>query len=191
LLLRTTDYGLRTFTSTPAGKDHAMSQLCSRCSRANPSEAAYCYWDGALLAGHAAAGPVNPGTQPFPSPFVFASGQTCANFDQLALACQNNWKVAVDMLRQGFLAGFLGAIGRMDLAQAAHEAARFPDPDRGLDQLLSRLPSNVLQPPRLAVEPKEMNLGQLPVGTDRDLQINLNNDGMRLLYGSVVADCKW
>ncbi len=170
-----------------------MAQVCGKCSHVNPSDAAYCYWDGAALAGgHSVnGGPVNAGSAPFPGPFVFPTGQQCRNFDQLAMACQQNWAAAVDLLRQGFLASFLGGLGRADLAMAAQEAARYPDHDRGLDQLLAKLPTQVLQPPRVKVEPREINLGVTPVGTERRFEIHLTNQGMRLLYGSVVSDCKW
>jgi hypothetical protein len=169
-----------------------MPQVCGKCSHVNPPEAAYCYYDGAVLDGHGGhGGPVQVGAQPFPSQFVFPSGQSCRNFDQFAMACQQNWPMAVDLLRQGFLASFLGGIGRADLALAAQEAARFPDTDRGLDQLLAKLPSQVLQAPKILVEPTEVNLGQLQVGVDRKTELHLANQGMRLLYGSVVSDCKW
>ncbi|GIW79955.1 MAG: hypothetical protein KatS3mg105_1762 [Gemmatales bacterium] len=171
-----------------------MAQVCSRCSKANPDEAAYCYYDGAVLGGNGAngGGPVNIGAQPFPSQFVFPTGQVCRNFDQLALACQQNWKAALEVLQQGYLESFLGSMGRSDLAAAAKEAARFPDRDRGLDQFLAQLPSDAVKPPKLAVEPTEINLGQLKVGEDRTLQIDLRNQGMRLVYGSIsVVDCVW
>src|SRR6187399_2774019 len=117
-----------------------MSQTCTKCSAVNPDDASYCYHDGAVLAGHSAnGGPVNAGSQPFPSPYVFPSGQQCRNFDQLATACQSHWSEAVGLLRKGYLAGFFGGLGRADLPLAAQEAARFPDQDRGLDQLLQKL----------------------------------------------------
>ncbi len=170
----------------------AVSQVCRKCSHANPPEANYCYYDGAVLEGHGVnGGPVNVGSAPFPTPFVFPNGQQCRNFDQLAMACQQNWPAAVNLLRQGFLGSFLGGIGRVDLAMAAQEAARFPDLDRGLDQLLDKLPTQVLQRPRLLAEPSEINLGVATVGADRDFQLHLANQGMRLLYGSVVSDSKW
>jgi hypothetical protein len=169
-----------------------MSQVCGKCSRVNPPEATYCYWDGAVLEGHLAnGGPVAGGSRPFPSHFVFPSGQVCRNFDQLAMGCQQNWKQAVDLLKKGYLASFLAGLGRADLALAAREAARFPDQDRGLDQLLAKLPSHVLEAPQLKVEPTDVNLGVLRVGTDRALELHLSNLGMRLLYGSVVSECKW
>src|SRR5262245_18126463 len=144
-----------------------MPQVCSQCRRVNPPEASYCYHDGALLAGHSAdGGAVKQGSQPFPTPFVFPSGVSCRNFDQLAMACQQHWSQAVDLLKQGFLVSFLGGLGRADLAMAAQESARFPDLDRGLDQLLSKLPTQVLQPPKLKVEPTDVSLGVLPMGTE-------------------------
>ena len=49
-----------------------MAQLCSTCSRSNPTDAVYCYFDGAILAGHSTNGaPLRAGANPFPSPFVF------------------------------------------------------------------------------------------------------------------------
>lgn len=167
-----------------------MPQTCSRCQRVNPGDAVYCYFDGAILGGGngASGGPVNVGQQPFPNQFVFPTGQTCRNFDQLALTCQQNWKAAVEVLQKGFLESFLGGMGRIDLANAAKEAAKFPDQDRGLDQFLAKLPSDVLKPPKLVVEPTEVNLGQMKPGEDRKIELHLANQGMRLVYGSVACE---
>ncbi len=166
-----------------------MANTCAHCSRVNPPGAAYCYYDGASL--NRQGGPQNIGSQPFPTPFVFPSGRPCRSFDQLALACQEEWPAAVQMLRQGHLERFLGGMGRIDLAVAAREAAAFPDPDRGLDQLLERLPTQVLQPPKIRVEPADLNLGTLRPDTDHRFELHLANQGMRLLYGAVASDAKW
>src|SRR4051794_29035966 len=101
-----------------------MSSVCAQCSRVNPADASYCYHDGAALAGRA-GGPVNAGSAPFPSPFVFPDGLACRNFDQLAVACQQHWRDAAELLKKGFLGSFLGNLGRLDLARAAQEAADF------------------------------------------------------------------
>jgi hypothetical protein len=167
-----------------------MALVCAQCSRVNPAEASYCYHDGAALAGRA-GGPVNAGSAPFPSPFVFPDGQACRNFDQLATACQQHWADAADLLKKGYLGTFFGNVGRLDLARAAQEAAAFPDADRGLDQLLAKLPSQALQAPKLQAEPSEINLGLLKVGEERATELHLSNLGMRLLYGTVASDCKW
>ncbi|HEX5270602.1 MAG TPA: hypothetical protein VFW33_08960, partial [Gemmataceae bacterium] len=174
-------------------RDKDMGQTCTRCSRVNPEDAAYCYHDGAVLAGHSRnGGPVAVGSAPFVSPFVFPSGRQCRTFDELALACQHDWDAARDLLRQGFFESFFGTLGRADLAQAAREASRFPDHDRGLDQLLNKLPSQVVESPRLFVAPQDVSLGTLNVGEDRHCELHLENRGMRLLYGSVTCDgCDW
>lgn len=167
-----------------------MSLVCGQCSRVNPAEASYCFYDGAALAGRA-SGPINAGSAPFPSQFVFPSGAACRNFDQLALACQQDWAGAVDLLKQGYLGSFFGGMGRVDLAMAAQEAAKFPDIDRGLDQLLEKLPTQAVQPPKLQAEPSEVNLGQIKINENRSTELHLTNLGMRLLYGTVTSDCKW
>ncbi len=169
-----------------------MVQTCSKCSRANPAEAVYCYFDGFVLGGHGRnGGPVAVGAQVFPNPFVFPNGRTCRSFDELALACQEEWAAARDLLAQGFLEQFLGGLGRVDLANAAKEAAQFPDRDRGLDQLLAKLPSDVLAEPTLRIEPLEVNLGVVQRDTSRRFELHLENQGMRLLYGSVDAGESW
>ena len=171
-----------------------MVQTCTKCSRANPPDAVYCYYDGLVLGGHSRnGGPVAVGAQAFASPFVFPSGKACRSFNELALACQDDWKGARDLLQQGYLETFLGGLGRIDLVMAAKEASKFPDPDRGLDQFLSKLPTDVLDAPKLAIETQEINLGVLPTGTDgREIKLHLENKGMRLLYGSVsCSDGVW
>ena len=129
-----------------------MPQTCPKCHRANPADALYCYQDGFSLGGrNGHAGPVDPGAQPFPMPFVFPNGTICRNFDQLALACHNAWPTAIELLRHGDLANFLAGLGRVDLAKAAREALRDADKDRALDQLLGQLPANTIEPAKLHV----------------------------------------
>ena len=169
-----------------------MAQTCTKCSRANPGEAVYCYYDGMVLNGHGkAGGPVAVSSQAFNSPFVFPSGKTCRNFNELALACQENWVAAKDLLQQGFLGSFLGGAGRVDLAMAAKQAAAFPDHDRGLDELLGKLPADVLQAPKLGLETQEINLGHTPFGTGRKIELKMENLGGRLLYGTVTCRDGW
>jgi hypothetical protein len=170
-----------------------MVQTCSKCSRANPAEAAYCYYDGFVLGGgHGRnGGPVAVGTQAFAHPFVFPSGRSCRSFDELALACQEDWAGACELLAQGYLENFLGGLGRIDLALAAKEAGKFPDRDRGLDQLLTKLPSEVLAEPALRVEPQEISLGVIDREAGRKFDLHLENQGMRLLYGSVNSGEGW
>jgi hypothetical protein len=170
-----------------------MSQLtCSKCSRPAPRDAAYCYFDGFALPGAGQeAGPVAAGSRPFNSPFVFPSGRTCRNFDELALACQEDWKGACTLLKDGYLESFLGGLGRIDLALAAKEASRAADTEFGLDQLLGRLPTTALPEPKLRVDPLEVNLGVLDGADPRSFTLELENQGMRLLSGTVTSDAVW
>jgi hypothetical protein len=144
-----------------------------------------------LLHGHANGGPLQPGAQLFPTPFVFPTGLTCRNFDQLGLACQQNWAAARDLLQKGILEKFFGGLGRLDLAMAARAAANFPDRDRGLDRLLAQLPTKALAAPKLQVQPGQVDLGNVEVGRDQRFSLRLANSGMRLLYGTVTSDAKW
>lgn len=169
-----------------------MPLTCSKCSRVNPTDAQYCYFDGMVLLAHAAqSGPLNMGVQPFPTPFVFPAGRVCRNFDQLALACQEEWASALTLIQNGDLANFLGSIGRSDLARIARECTRAPNRDRGLDAFLAKLPSGVLLPPTLFVEPRDLNLGELRISEDRKVNLVLSNRGMRLLYGTITCKDVW
>jgi hypothetical protein len=168
-----------------------MPQICNKCQRPNPPDAIYCHYDGVLLAGHLPDQKLPPGQRPFPTPFVFPSGQTCQNFDQLALACMTYWEEARQLLQQGHFAHFLGLIGRLDLALAAQEAARFPDADRGLDQFLTRLPTTALEPPKLGIEPTEINLGEVSRDAPPSFELHLSNLGGRIIYGSITTDVDW
>ncbi|HVS36466.1 MAG TPA: zinc ribbon domain-containing protein, partial [Gemmataceae bacterium] len=166
-----------------------MPQMCPKCHRANPAEAQFCYLDGSALGGrNGHAGPLDPGAQPFPMPFVFPNGTICRNFDQLALACHNAWSTAIELLRHGDLAHFLAGVGRVDLAKAAREAARDSDKDRALDQLLGQLPANTIEPAKLHVESLQVNLGQLTIGKDQRWELRLANQGMRMLSGTIAVE---
>lgn len=168
-------------------------QTCPKCSRVNPAEAMYCFNDGSPLPNHSGSNGHGPRNVGFPTPFVFPSGQSCHNYDQLALACVDNWQTARDLLQQGYLERFFGGLGRADLAIAARNAAGFPDADRGLDQLLGKLPAQSLKGPQIHVEPRQVNLGTQSVGSDSHLDLKLTNLGMGLLHGAVTVegDCPW
>jgi hypothetical protein len=145
-----------------------------------------------LSGGNGQAGPVAIGAQSFPSPFVFASGRACRNFDELVLACEADWDGARDLLRRGYLESFLAAAGRMDLATAARQAAIDTDIDRALDELLGKLPGDVREAPRLRAQPQDVNLGKVPRGEDRQFMLHIENQGMGLLSGAVtVSGAPW
>src|SRR6516162_3734731 len=167
-----------------------MTTTCPRCSHVNPADASYCHYDGASLANRA-AGPVDMARQAFPMPFVFPSGRTCRNFDELAQACVQGWAEAGELLVKGYFKPFFSSVGRIDLAMAAEQAASFPDRDRGVDALVSRLPSVSVKPPRLRAVKTVIDLGTLKAGQDRSFQIELTNDSNRLVFGSLAAAGNW
>ena len=53
-----------------------MPIQCPICSKVNPSDATYCYYDGRALAKGSHTGPLRLRTVPFPIPFCFADGQS-------------------------------------------------------------------------------------------------------------------
>ncbi len=165
-----------------------MPTTCPRCSRANPADALFCFADGAALGAsgqHRAL--ADPARARFPRPFVFPSGQACHSFDELVLACFNDWKGACSLLKDNSFTAFLAGLGRADLARFAREAARERDADMALDGLINRLPSSVLVPPRLQADPAQLNLGTVRPGKDITLTLRLQNAGLGLLTGT--ADC--
>ena len=168
-----------------------MTQMCGRCGRANPDEAIYCYQDGGVLVVLHPEVKLHTSLRPFPQPLSFPSGQLCLNFEQLLCCCLEDWTVATHLLREGGLERFFISMGRIDLARLAHAAARSADLDRGLDELLGRLPSQRLPTPLLSVTPTTLDLGNLRVGEDRCVEIALRNDGARLLYGSALSNQVW
>jgi hypothetical protein len=170
-----------------------MALTCRTCSRVNPSDARYCYHDGvALSAANGAGGPIAVGAQLFMSPFVFPSGRQCRNFDELAVACDTDWNAARDLLKQGYLERFLGGLGRVDLAIAARQAAANTDADRGLDQFLGKLPASTRDAAKLVAGPLDVNLGRINREGERTFTLNIENQGMGLLYGTVAAaDTPW
>jgi hypothetical protein len=172
-----------------------MPQICRQCSRANPMQALYCHFDGVLLRRThevpADGGRINFGTRVFATPLVFAPGKVCRNFNELALACNDDPATARELLRRGYLENFLSSQGRLDLARAAADAARTADPARGLDDFLEQLPGNALRPARLRLSGHEFDLGTLRPGEERRFQVSIHNEGMRLLTGTAKSGCPW
>jgi hypothetical protein len=180
--------GYRPASTAPSLSTEAIVPACPHCSRVNPPGALFCFHDGGPLGSVSAA---DRARFRFVAPFVFPSGRACWTFDELALACQDDWQAAIELLRSGALPNFLGGIGRDDLAAAAREAARFPDPDRALDRFLDELPSQVLRPAKMSLSPLEIDLGRLRPGHDVRRELHLVNDGTRLLHGTISSDVPW
>ncbi|MGL4555437.1 MAG: hypothetical protein ACRC33_30075, partial [Gemmataceae bacterium] len=160
---------------------------CPHCGRTSPPRAAFCHFDGrALTADSEAARRVR-----FPAPLVLPSGRVCHTFDDIVPACLDGWADAVRMLRGGTFERFFAGLGRTDLVRLADDAARFPDPDLGLDQFLRALPGEGLPPPSLVVTPLRADLGRFRVGQDGLLALTLINESPGLAHGSIDADVPW
>ncbi|MCI0682637.1 MAG: PPC domain-containing protein, partial [Gemmataceae bacterium] len=170
-----------------------MASQCPACSKTNPADAVFCYYDGRPLSQGRHDGPVQIGSLPFPMPFCFSDGQSCANFNQLALACDERWDEARTLLAQEIWPSFFAAIGRLDLMAAAKQAAKEPDRDVGLSQLLERFPADAdaLRPPKLALPAPAEDLGTLEPGQDHKFEVRISNQGMLVLRGMVMTDCDW
>jgi hypothetical protein len=166
---------------------------CAGCSRVCPADAFYCYYDGTPLLRDLQAGPMQLGSKPFPTILYFSDGQACANFNQLALTCNNRWEEAKALLTDGIWPTFFAGMGRLDLAAVAKQVAQEPDLDRGLSRLLEKLPADLefLRPPKVSVETAEPNLGQLAPGTDKKFELVIANQGMLLLHGTVTSGSDW
>jgi hypothetical protein len=170
-----------------------MASQCPACSKTNPPHALYCYYDGRALSKDRQDGPLQLGTMPFQMPFYFVDGTMCANFNQLALACDERWEEAKGLLADGFWPTFLGGIGRLDLAAAAKQAALEPDRDLGLSQLIERFPADpeALRRPNLTLGAAEESLGTLTPGHDKTFELTILNRGMLILRGTAISNCDW
>jgi hypothetical protein len=171
-----------------------MTRTCALCRRVNPDEAAFCYHDGSPLTrlDEEEVKSLAAASRPFSIPFIFPSGRSCRNFDELAQACLDSPRAAVEVLVKGYLGSFLATQGRADLAEAAVAVERAGDRELALDDFLGLLPTEILTPARLRVAPQLIDLGILAVGQDRRCEVMLYNDGKRLLTGSVrCEDTLW
>jgi hypothetical protein len=158
-------------------------RICSRCHSTNPDEAAYCYFDGFSLLEPGAA----PALSRLPHDFVFASGRHCRTYEELALACHEEWDTARGLLKDGSFRQFLTAAGRLDLARSADEATANADADVALDTFLVKLPVTGLPAPRLELEPRRLILGTMRIGETLETELRVVNLGKGLLLGTLTA----
>jgi hypothetical protein len=158
-----------------------MVQICSRCSKANPEPAVFCWFDGAVLRQEAALQ-----AAALPQEFVFPSGRRCRTFDELVQGCQYEWEDAREMLRDGQLTQFLARIGRHDLAHAAAETQAVVDPDIALYRFLGLLPASA-QGPRLDLHPRRISIGPVRPGEQKSAVLTVSKQGTGLLQGRVTV----
>jgi hypothetical protein len=167
-----------------------MPLVCPRCQRANPAEAEYCHFDGAVLVP-SAGGSLPAGSLPIE--FVFPSGRRCKSFDDLVQGCQYEWEDARTLLKRGEFGPYFARIGRLDLARAAREAQEQSDTDIALHELVAELPASTIQGPRLDLQPRRLLIGPVPAGHDDEIGLTVVNQGKGLLQGklSVSEGGRW
>lgn len=158
-------------------------QFCPRCQRANPREAAFCYFDGAILDQGIPAAAASR----MPQEFVFPSGRRCKTYDDFVQGCQYEWEDARRLLRNGDFARYFAHIGRHDLARLARENQTQPDPDIALLAFLGQLPAGQVQGPRLDLNPRRLMLGGVRPGEQRRIMLTVLNQGKGLLQGKVAV----
>ena len=158
-------------------------QVCSRCQRANPGDAVFCYFDGTPLSNSGGAA-LNGA---LPLEFVFKSGLRCRTFDALVQGCYQEWDDARDLLRGGEFMRFLTRVGRADLARSTQEAQTQSDPDIGLINFLRTLPAGYGQQPRLELNPRRLMLGVIRLGETRQLKLTITNSGQGVLQGKLIV----
>ena len=162
-----------------------MAQLCPRCHRANPAQAAFCYHDGTMLRQGADAVPPGQLSQEF----VFPSGRRCRTYDDLVQGCYLEWEDARELLHEGTFSRFLEGQGRADLARVAREGQALPDRDIALTNFVAALPAAHVHGPKLGLEPRRLAVGPMRVGESRPVQVRILNEGKAMLQGRLtVAD---
>ncbi len=158
--------------------------ICSRCHRANPDLAVYCYFDGMVLQAGAAES-----ASRLPHEFVFPSGRRCRTFDELAQGVQEEWAAARQLLLNGDFIRYFSSCGRVDLARSAEDAKRkaADNGDLALSAFVDSLPGNRTQQAKLDLHPRRILLGSLLVGESRRETITLSNLGSGVLQGTVAV----
>ena len=157
------------------------AQVCPRCQRANPGEAAYCYFDGGSL--HAR----QDGPQRLAHDFVFPTGRRCQSIEEFANACQEDWILSRDLLAKDAFRQYFTSLGRHDLVRVAQEAMQQPTTDLALSRFINGLPVDRTNTPRLDMQPRKFYLGRLPAGEVRELDLSLLNLGKGTLQGTLTV----
>ncbi len=160
-------------------------QVCPRCHRSNPIEAAFCYFDGVDLR----AIPATNGqgrADLLPRSFSFPSGRQCGSLTELAAGCLEEWDAARELLTGGKLAQYLIEIGRSDLARSAQPPV-LGQADVALDNLLQALPGTADLRPRLDLSPRRLQMGTLSVGDEKRVRVQIQNAGRGLLHGKITV----
>jgi len=124
-------------------------------------------------------------------PLHLRSGGVARTVAELAAACDQHWEDGKHHLYRGDFEERLRKWGRADLeSQAAAIRQQHSNQDVGLDAFL-RLLDPAYPPPRWQVTPAALNLGVVPWGEQRTVQVEVQNVGHGCMQGRVLQSPSW
>ncbi len=124
-------------------------------------------------------------------PIHLRSGGVARNVAELAQACDRAWEDGKFHLYRGDFEERLRKWGRTDLeAKAAAIRQQHTNQDLGLDAFI-RLLDPAYSPPRVQAAPAVQDLGLVPWGEQRAVQIEVQNSGRGCLQGRASAQAPW
>ena len=151
---------------------------------------------------------VGPSTPPPPSPpsqvrppaevapvvssFLYrtsASGATCRTWDDFLPLSAQKWDELRDDLIAGKLTGFVGSVGRPDLAPRPHRGSpTTAEADELLNDWLGRLPTRIPAAPELDVHPLQLVIAVPSGGVTVARKFQISNVGYGLLRARVRVE---
>lgn len=124
-------------------------------------------------------------------PFYLRGGAVARNVAELVQACDGAWEDGKFHLYRGDFEERLRRWGRADLeAKAAAIRQRVANQDLGLDAFL-RVLDPAYPPPQVQAAPPVQDLGRVPWGEQRIVQIEVRNSGKGCLQGRASAQALW
>ncbi len=124
-------------------------------------------------------------------PCYLRGGAAARNVAELVQACDGAWEDGKFHLYRGDFEQCLRKWGRADLeAKAAEIRQRVADQDVGLDEFLRELDPNY-PPPQIQVTSPVQDVGRVPWGEQRTVQLEVRNAGKGCLQGKIMPQAAW
>jgi hypothetical protein len=130
-------------------------------------------------------------------PFVFRSGEVAHTTNDLVALCDRHWMEARQYLADGDLDRWFRERNRHDLVARARSARLEPNADAALEAFLRRLDPR-LPAPRAAVEPQDLDFGQIAYhsgdtarNTVASRSLMLSNKGRGYVQATFTASVPW
>ncbi len=123
-------------------------------------------------------------------PFVFRNGAVVRTTEDLVALCDQHWAEARQHLAAGDFDQWFRVRNRHDLVDRARSARLEPDADAALEGFLRRLNPR-LEPPRLAVEPQALDLGQVSRERGASSHLVVRNETRGYGQAALSASVPW